>query len=1215
MNPIHSLHLLKLQAFFSVSRTSGTLLVGLLIALFMVSRPAQAVGFEAFFETQDVPLLWINPADGRIVDANPSATDFYGYRREQMRAMRIQDINTFDEEQIREEMIAAKAAGRHYFIFRHQLADGEIRTVEVYSHPYDRQGKQLLLSVVHDITPGRNLDQGMWHYQKRLEELVASKTEEALLQSRRTITFLIVGLVVSVLFAFAMAVLMSKRRIAESESRRFKAIADSALYGSAISDLGGDIIYLNPFFAELHGYTVDELKGKNFMLFHNDDQLPSVESFYQRVLAEGTVAPKEIWHAHRDGHVFPMLMSTRVMRDHDGNPLYFATTALDLSQQYQERKETEQILIEARESAEAASQAKSDFLANMSHEIRTPLNAIIGLSEFQMTSSDLSDDVYEHLQQIHHSGQLLLGIVNDLLDFSCIEEGRVRIVSEPFSLQQVLRQLSTLFALSSSEKGLELILNLPSSIAHTYRGDQLRLTQVLTNLMANAVKFTEKGLVELKITALEQTETAALLRFSLIDSGIGLSDEQQAGLFKAFSQADNSITRRHGGTGLGLVISQRLVRLMGSQKGIELESTPGKGSCFHFDLELPFAREMETSHQPVACNHSPCRALVVDDQSVSRQILRDILQSWDFEVTEATDGEVAVRKVEQSLADHQLYDLILMDWEMPRMDGLAALQCIQNLLFRHGYQENLPSMLMVSAYERSEINLDSVENVFYLPKPVHQSNLFNALESLQKRFALAEHSDRDLRFCQQRVLVVEDNLINQQVVQAQLEQMNLQVVIAHDGREGVDRARDGEVDLILMDIQMPEMDGYQATRVIRGFNPDIPIIALTAAALIEDREKALEVGMNDHLGKPFTGHQLFEHLKPWLKTEPGPWLNALMNKVSHPNTKGGMPANSEKPAQLAARPTESGLLPEIALPPAFSRKLSVLIVDDVPANVKVLASLLKDEYVVQVANRGEKALAIAQSDNPPDLILLDIMMPDIDGYEVCRQLKAHPETNRIPIIFVSALDEVRDEAKGLQLGAVDYITKPYHPDIVKARVRSHMSLKQKTDLLEDMSNIDGLTQVANRRYLDYRLQAEIRRLQRSQSHLSLIMLDIDHFKPFNDNYGHGRGDECLIKVAELLKQVVNRPGDLFARYGGEEFVAILPETDAEGGQQIAEAMRKAVEQAAIPHGFSPTADVVTISLGVVSQRVVSVSGVTLLEQADKALYLAKESGRNRVVIA
>ena len=178
-----------------------------------------------------------------------------------------------------------------------------------------------------------------------------------------------------------------------------------------------------------------------------------------------------------------------------------------------------------------------------------------------------------------------------------------------------------------------------------------------------------------------------------------------------------------------------------------------------------------------------------------------------------------------------------------------------------------------------------------------------------------------------------------------------------------------------------------------------------------------------------------------------------------------------------------------------------------------------------------------------------------------------------------------------------------------------MSLKQKTDLLEDMSNIDGLTQVANRRYLDYRLQAEIRRLQRSQSHLSLIMLDIDHFKPFNDNYGHGRGDECLIKVAELLKQVVNRPGDLFARYGGEEFVAILPETDAEGGQQIAEAMRKAVEQAAIPHGFSPTADVVTISLGVVSQRVVSVSGVTLLEQADKALYRAKESGRNRVVIA
>jgi diguanylate cyclase (GGDEF) domain len=285
------------------------------------------------------------------------------------------------------------------------------------------------------------------------------------------------------------------------------------------------------------------------------------------------------------------------------------------------------------------------------------------------------------------------------------------------------------------------------------------------------------------------------------------------------------------------------------------------------------------------------------------------------------------------------------------------------------------------------------------------------------------------------------------------------------------------------------------------------------------------------------------------------------------------------------------------------------------ANIRILANLLKDDYTIQIANRGQKALDIARGSQPPDLILLDIMMPEMDGYQVCRELKNNQATSHIPVIFVTAMDEVENQKKGLSLGAVDYITKPFDADIVKVRVRNHMNLKVKTDMLEDMSHVDGLTQVANRRNFDRTLQRELKRLERSGKPLGLIMLDIDYFKPFNDHYGHGKGDECLIKVAAALQQVVKRPGDLLARYGGEEFAAILPETDAEGVARVAEEMRAAVEAIDVEHGHSQVADHVTISVGCCAQIVTADTTVEqLLNRADTALYAAKRQGRNRVVI-
>ncbi|WP_075879022.1 diguanylate cyclase domain-containing protein [Vreelandella massiliensis] len=296
---------------------------------------------------------------------------------------------------------------------------------------------------------------------------------------------------------------------------------------------------------------------------------------------------------------------------------------------------------------------------------------------------------------------------------------------------------------------------------------------------------------------------------------------------------------------------------------------------------------------------------------------------------------------------------------------------------------------------------------------------------------------------------------------------------------------------------------------------------------------------------------------------------------------------------------------------------TVLIVDDQPDNIQVLAKLLKADCRIKVANSGAKALTLANGEMPPDLILLDVQMPDMDGYEVCQRLKENRRTHDIPVIFVTASNSVTDEEKGFLLGAVDYITKPFYPVIVRARVNTHLSLKRKTDLLEKIAMLDGLTGIPNRRYFDEQLTREFGLARRQGSPLSVILMDVDHFKQFNDHYGHGPGDECLKKVALALTLAAERPTDVIARYGGEEFVALLPGTDAAGACRVAERLREAVQALALPHAHSSAAEVVTLSLGVAvlpastdTPRDDQACMTSLLAQADAALYAAKQAGRN-----
>ena len=866
-------------------------------------------------------------------------------------------------------------------------------------------------------------------------------------------------------------------------------------------------------------------------------------------------------------------------------------------------------LSDAKQSAEKANKTKSQFLANMSHEIRTPLNAVIGLTELLLDDQTLPNKTAHRIQQVQSSGKLLLGIINDVLDFSKIESGRLEIERERFKLNTLLEQLSVMFGDKAAEKGIELIFHVRPDVPTALVGDSLRLTQVLTNLISNAIKFTEQGEIELCIRILQVKEDQAHLAFALRDTGIGMTPVQKDRLFHAFMQADTSITRKHGGTGLGLVISQRLVTMMGGSQ-ISVESAPDQGSVFEFELTLPVAgKSLSNAHQ-FDCSTDSCRALVVDDQPTTRATLNEILTSWQFEVDQAENGEQAVEKVREQLASDQFYKVILMDWKMPLLDGVEALRIIKSDYLASGHEVDLPALLMISAHHESELNMNESDQFAYLHKPFSPSHLYNAINALHRLDDLnVADTQQQNTFSGESVLVVEDNAINREVIGEILTGYQLDVHYAEDGAAGVKAVKNGDYSLVLMDIQMPIMDGYQATRAIRKFNTRLPIVALTAAAMVEDKQKALTAGMDAHLAKPINRSDLKRVLMNYLHWQPIETQPATPTQTDASEVETAVEQAAEtmleNPGQTEVDDQAEQMLSRT--------KPTLLIVDDEIANVKILANGLKDDYRIKIANSGAKALKIAAADPQPDLILLDILMPDMDGYQVCKTLKDTAKTQHIPIMFVTALDQNAEEEQGLNLGAVDYILKPFHLPIVQSRVRNHITLKLKTDLLEQMSHMDGLTHIANRRQFDETLGKEVLRLARSHEPLGLIMIDIDFFKPFNDHYGHGQGDLCLQKVADALKNVIKRPSDLLARYGGEEFVALLPETPAEGVRDVGEQLRQAVAQLGLTHEYSEVADHVTISVGAVSDMVTNTEQAKeLLKRADEALYHAKKQGRNQV---
>ena len=673
------------------------------------------------------------------------------------------------------------------------------------------------------------------------------------------------------------SVLMVGRDISELRAYqdRIHRMVESNIIGVVFWLADGRIADANDAFLDLLGYSRDDLLSGR--LRWDNITPPGHEATDARSAEEmqrtGGCRAHEKEYVHRDGRRIAVLVGAAFLDGlHESGVAY----VLDLT----ERKRAD-LERQAREAAEAASRAKGEFLASMSHEIRTPMNAIIGMSYLAL-QGPLDPRQLRYIETVHRSAESLLAIINDILDFSKIEAGKLDMESIDFDLGDIMDNVASLIGMKAEEKGLELLFDPSPSVPIHLVGDPSRLGQILLNLGNNAVKFTEQGEVVFGIDLVERDETSALLRFEVRDSGIGMTPDQQRQLFQPFTQADASTSRRYGGTGLGLAICRRLVALMGGD--IRVDSEPGRGSRFSFTARLGLQAGRAASASTDHNGHDGhdglpgARILIVDDNPTARKILIDMVRVLGLRGDSAQGGVQALQKLAEEDARNDPYTLVLVDWKMPGMDGVDCVRAIRHAPFRR----TAPAVLMVSAFGRDDLRrrLDEAQVTVdtLLSKPITSSSLLDACRtalgrsaSSQDRRALRDETlgahHASLRGA--RILLVEDNPINQELARDLLGRADIEVTVAEDGQQAIDILGRESFDGVLMDCQMPVLDGYAATAILRREqrHRGLPIIAMTANAMAGDRDKALAAGMNDHIGKPINVAEMFATLARWISPE------------------------------------------------------------------------------------------------------------------------------------------------------------------------------------------------------------------------------------------------------------------------------------------------------------------------------------------------------------
>ncbi|MGR9014756.1 MAG: PAS domain S-box protein, partial [Gammaproteobacteria bacterium] len=756
--------------------------------------------------------FWRLDGEGRVLEVNPACTHLSGYSEAELIGMTVTDLEVKgSREEKTERLHKLMQQGKYSFETQHRRKDGSAWDVEVNATFIDEDGGYFV-AFFKDIT---------------------------------------------------------ERKQAELKSRLLVTIVQSSDDAIISKTLSGIVTSWNTGAEAMFGYSAEEMIGNSMLKLFPAERVDEETSILNQIAQGQRVSHFETVRIRKDGSAIDVSVSLSPIFDEAGKIVGTSKIVRDITH----NKQLEQDLQAAKQTAETANQSKSEFLANMSHEIRTPMNAILGLARLA-SETELTPKQQDYLNKIQIASQALLGILNDILDLSKIESGRLEIERIEFDPTVMLQNVSDLFIVKAEEQGLEIFLDVSPDIPLTVLGDPLRIRQILSNLVSNAIKFTLKGEIHIRMELIESSNDDLLLRLSVRDTGIGMDESAIERLFQSFSQADASITRKFGGSGLGLAISKQLAELLGGS--IDVSSQLGKGSIFSFAVHCGKGQAYDWS---LDSHHlHDARVLVIDDQETSCIILKNTLESWQLYAETALSAEQGLQKIIAAEQAGTPFNLLLLDWQMEGMDGL---ELVQELNQKREKEELAypPTIIMVTAHNKEQL-LQAASDMYapldaVLTKPVVPSCLLNTILHVYhyqgKDYHIPEmpidpyvaaHPLYDAH-----VLLVEDNKLNQQVASEFLAKAGLRVSIANHGGEAVQRVQEEDFDAVLMDLQMPEMDGFEATRRIREIPAcvNLPIIAMTAAAMRHDRKTCLDAGMNDHVAKPINPLELINTLLFWIK--------------------------------------------------------------------------------------------------------------------------------------------------------------------------------------------------------------------------------------------------------------------------------------------------------------------------------------------------------------